>query len=100
MTSRLKNRAQSLAVGQVAINTTATQLPAATARRFQVQMLLDATGNFDARIAVGGSTVTLATGWVLRPTDKFPWVIEVLNLNLLYAIASIEGQSLNYFGEQ
>ena len=101
MTDRLKNRAQSVTVGQVAIsNSTATQLPSATARRFQLQMLLDDTGNFDARIAVGGSTVTLATGWLLSPTDKMPWVVELLNLNMLYAIASIAGQSLNYFGEQ
>ena len=101
MTSRLKNRSQSIVTGQITVGITAVQLTDVTARRFFLKMLLDSVGTFDVQIAVGGSSaVTLTTGYIFRPQDPLPTPIEVLNLNLLWAIASAAGQTLNYFGEQ
>ena len=98
--NNLSLRASSVIAGQVAIGLSAAQLPSATARRFMLRALVEE-GNFDAEIAIGGdSTVTLETGWVLKPSDIMPFVVQLSNLNILWAIASVIDQKLAYFGEQ
>lgn len=96
---RLAYRSTSVIAGQVTVGTTAVQLPAAVARFFLLRVAPGDAPNFDVRVALGPSTVTLATGFPLAATDMLPVTLEVMNLNHLWAIANVADATLAYFGE-
>lgn len=76
-----------LYAGIETVGTTAVQLPAQVGSEVQLQASPSNTGN----ISVGTSTVQ---SMILTPGT--PFSIQVENLNLLYAIATVANQSLGW----
>jgi len=66
------------------------------ARRFRIRAL--PTNDPTARVDIGTTGLTLNNGLGLRPGD---WIedLQVANLNVIHAIASVAAQKLEYFGE-
>lgn len=76
--------------GVVAVGTTAVQLPATGAGRIIVR----AAGGNTGTVTLGGSGVTSLGGLTLSAGQS--QTLDLNNLNMLYAIASGAGQSLEY----
>lgn len=88
-------RAAAVVSGSVTVGDSAVQLPSALARRFHIK------ASFTNSVAVwlGPNTVTVGGGYQLMPGESVLVPLELTNLNVLFAIASVAAQAVTYLGE-
>lgn len=88
----------SIATGEVAGNTAATQMPTVTSKLIKIKAHADNAG----KVYIGAAGVTAAngatdttTGYQLSAKDETPW-LPLSNLNMLYRICDNAGDDVTY----
>jgi hypothetical protein len=78
-------------------NGVAGALPSATARRFRVKAADD--NDQQSYVWLNTPGAAQGAGYPLRPGDVYPHALELSDLNVLGASATVANQKLYYFGE-